>query len=89
MGNLLITLGKIDRAHFIKKTIKILMNKNLDKSLCTHKYTTTTQNKKDVTKGITATSLKMRIETLRSKQGIEVNLKIKESNFIMDLNMIV
>ena len=89
MGNLLITLGKIDRAHFIKKTIKILMNKNLDKSLCTHKHTTTTQNKKDITKGITATSLKMRIETLRSKQGIEVNLKIKESNFIMDLNMIV
>ena len=89
MGNLLITLGKIDRAHFIKKTIKILMNKNLNNNLCTHKLTTSTQNKKDITRGITATSLKMRNETLRSKQGIEVNLKIKESNFIMDLNMIV
>ena len=89
MGNLLITLGKIDRAHCIKKTFKIFMSKNLDKNLCSHKLTTTIPNKKDITRGITATSLKMRIEILRLKQRIEVNLKIKENNFIMDPNMIV
>jgi hypothetical protein len=89
MGNLLITLGKIDRAHYIKKTIKIFMSKNLDKNLCTHKLTTIIQNKKNITREITATSLKMRNEILRLKKIIEVNLKIKKSNFIMDLNMIV
>ena len=89
MGNLLITLGKIDRAHYIKKTIKILMSKNLDKNLCTHKLTTIIQNKKNITREITATSLKMRNEILRLKKIIEVNLKIKKSNFIMNLNIIV
>jgi len=89
MGNLLITLGKIDRAHYIKKTIKIFMSKNLDKNLCTHKLTTIIQNKKNITREITATSLKMRNEILRLKKIIEVNLKIKKSNFIMDINMIV
>ena len=89
MGNLLITLGKIDRAHYIKKTIKIIMSKKLDKNLCTHKLTTIIQNKKDLTREITATSLKMGNEILRLKKIIEVNLRIKKSNLIMDLNMIV
>ena len=85
MGNLLITLGKIVRAHYIKKTIKILMSKNLDKNLCTHKLTTIIQNKKNITREITATSLKMRNEILRLKKIIEVNLKIKKINRLINL----